>query len=124
MPPSRPRVLMMVDNKVAGDSRVLKSAQTVADLGYRVLVLGRRGPSAEELDEASFRVKLVRVRRRMPPAEEQIFVGRHPLAYPNELAVEAADATASGQRWHRWWEKGQEIRRRLWARYPCFRLEC
>ena len=73
---------MMVDNKVAGDSRVLKSAQTVADLGYRVLVLGRRGPSAEELDEASFRVKLVRVRRRMPPAEEQIFVGRHPLAYP------------------------------------------
>ncbi len=109
MPPSRPRVLMMVDNKVAGDSRVLKSAQTVADLGYRVLVLGRRGPSAEEVDEASFRVKLVRVRRRMPPAEEQIFVGRHPLAYPNELAVEAADATASGQRWHRF---RQDRRRR------------
>lgn len=101
MPPRRPRVLMMVDNKVAGDSRVLKTAQSVSDLGYRVTLLGRRGPDAVEFDE-DFRVKLARVRRRMPVEQERGFVGRHPLAYPNEAAAaQPTGSNALATRWHR-----------------------
>lgn len=76
---------MMVDNKVAGDSRVLKTAQTVSGLGYKVTLLGRRTAEPTEFDE-DFRVRLARVRRRMPEDQEQVFVGRHPMAYASAEA--------------------------------------
>ncbi|MFN8125113.1 MAG: glycosyltransferase family 4 protein [Candidatus Nanopelagicales bacterium] len=105
MPPSRPRVLMMVDNKVAGDARVLKSAQTVADLGYRVTVLGRRGPGAEDVATDDFRVRLVRVRRRRPPVEERTFVGSHRFAYPDDTHSAEVPTGPIAARWHTFRER-------------------
>lgn len=55
--PERPtRVVMLVDNRVVGDSRVIKSARTAALAGYDVVVLGLGAPS--ELTLGGIRVIL------------------------------------------------------------------
>ena len=46
--PSRGRVVMLVDNAVKGDSRVQKTAQSAADAGWEVFLIGLRGRGAVE----------------------------------------------------------------------------
>lgn len=89
---ARPRrVLMMVDNKVLGDARVLKTAGSVAALGHRVVVLGRRrAADRPEIPDLPYRIRLVRVRRRHPDAEALTFVGRAVFAFASR--VEEAEA--------------------------------
>jgi len=48
---SVPRVLMIVDNSVEGDSRVQKSARSMAESGWNVLLLGR-APSSDPVTYA------------------------------------------------------------------------
>ena len=48
---SVPRVLMIVDNSVEGDSRVQKSARSMAENGWNVLLLGR-APSSDPVTYA------------------------------------------------------------------------
>jgi glycosyltransferase involved in cell wall biosynthesis len=56
----RPRLVMIVDNRVVGDSRVEKSARTAVEAGYETYVIGRAFLST--LEESDFAgARLVRV---------------------------------------------------------------
>ena len=58
-PASRGRVVMLVDNTVEGDSRVQKSARSVAEAGWDVTLIGRSPTNKED----EFRVGPALVRR-------------------------------------------------------------
>jgi len=82
-PPTRGRVVMLVDNGVHGDSRVQKAAGSAAEAGWEVVLVGIRGASAEEtwrIGDAE--VRLVPVPRRVGhPHTYRRSLLRRPLAY-------------------------------------------
>ena len=88
---SPPKVLMIVDNSVSGDSRVQKEAISVAKLGYDVtlLGLGLNGDPNDNLDLPG--VKLIRIKatieldqkKRLTPPFNPIYF----LAFPNQQAI-------------------------------------
>jgi glycosyltransferase involved in cell wall biosynthesis len=98
---SAPKVVMLVDNTVDGDSRVQKSARFMASLGWDVTLVGR-SPTAQLLEEELGDASLLRVpttmplsnRRRLAPGRSL----RRPLAYPNRDVAAAAEAMV---RWRR-----------------------
>ncbi|SDZ37992.1 Glycosyltransferase involved in cell wall bisynthesis [Micromonospora pattaloongensis] len=83
VPPTRGRVVMLVDNGVNGDSRVQKAARSAADAGWEVILLGIRGASPEEtwrIGDAE--VRLIKVARRLShPVTYRRALLRRPLAY-------------------------------------------
>lgn len=87
---TRGRVVMLVDNSVAGDSRVQKQARSAADRGWDVILLGCRRRSAQ-LDHLPSRWRIGRARVRLLRLDEDMKRRRHelrrgwirsPLAYP------------------------------------------
>ena len=96
-----PRVVMLVDNTVDGDSRVQKSARFMASLGWDVTLLGR-SPSNKVQEERLGEATLLRVpapltlstRRRLAPGRSL----RRPLAYPDHETAAAADARNAWRR--------------------------
>ncbi len=86
------KVLMMVDNTIDGDSRVQKSARSMADAGYDVTLLGRSPSStATEGPLGKARMRRVPVPFLIETASRRTvtFDPRHPLAYPTaeQMAV-------------------------------------
>jgi glycogen(starch) synthase len=86
-----PKVLMVVDNSVTGDSRVQKSAMSVAKLGYDVTVLGL-GLNGDPNDNLNLPgVKLIRIKstieldqkKRFTPPFNPLYI----FAFPNRQAV-------------------------------------
>lgn len=57
---SRPRMVMVVDNRVVGDSRVEKSAKSAVEAGYETFIVGRAFLRAREESEFSG-ARLIRV---------------------------------------------------------------
>ncbi|MEV0720793.1 glycosyltransferase family 4 protein [Asanoa sp. NPDC050611] len=83
-PPTRGRVVMLVDNGVHGDSRVQKAAASAAEAGWEVILVGIRGASTEETWQiGGAEVRLVPVHRRVAhPMTYRRSLFRRPLAYP------------------------------------------
>ncbi|WP_422770266.1 glycosyltransferase family 4 protein [Plantactinospora sp. WMMC1484] len=83
-PPSRGRVVMLVDNGVHGDSRVQKTARSAAEAGWDVVLVGVLGHSAvERWQIGAAEVRLVPVRRSLGRHPTQFRRSlRRPLAYP------------------------------------------
>jgi glycosyltransferase involved in cell wall biosynthesis len=96
-----PKVVMLVDNTVDGDSRVQKSARFMAELGWDVTLIGR-SPTKKELVERLGDATLLRVpvamtlhtRDRLAPG----FTWRRPLAYPDHETAAAAELRDSWRR--------------------------
>ena len=96
-----PKVVMLVDNTVDGDSRVQKSARFMASLGWDVTLLGR-SPSNRVQEERLGEATLLRVpapltlstRPRLAPGRSL----RRPLAYPDHETAAAADALNAWRR--------------------------
>ncbi len=79
------KILMMVDNTIDGDSRVQKSARSMAEAGYDVTLLGRAPSSTPtEAPLGKARMRRVPVPFLMEAASRRTvgFSPRHPLAYP------------------------------------------
>ncbi|MGH3735602.1 MAG: glycosyltransferase [Micromonosporaceae bacterium] len=80
----RGRVVMLVDNAVDGDSRVQKAAQSAAEAGWEVFLVGIMGPVGPEtwhIGDAE--VRLFKVPRRLGHASRlRRGLLRRPLAYP------------------------------------------
>jgi glycogen(starch) synthase len=81
---SRGRIVMLVDNNVAPDSRVQKQARSAAERGWDVTLLGHKrgpGPTRWKLGEA--KVQLVEVSTRLAKQSNLMRGGhlRSPLAY-------------------------------------------
>jgi glycogen synthase len=77
---------MLVDNGVAGDSRVQKTARSAAAAGWDVILVGLLGPNATQdawrVGEAE--VRLIKLKRSMlqRPSRYRRSLLRRPLAYP------------------------------------------
>jgi glycosyltransferase involved in cell wall biosynthesis len=90
----RPRLVMIVDNRVDGDSRVIKSAVTAAGAGWDTVVVGR---SYGALPEESHLVGGARVLRVPVMLDRAVFVRSKPrrglsaaLAFPHQAAFDHA----------------------------------
>lgn len=96
-----PRVVMLVDNTVDGDSRVQKSARYMASLGWDVTLLGR-SPSGRVVEEPLGDATLLRVPSALPlSTRARLAPGRslrRPLAYPDHETAAVADARAAWRR--------------------------
>lgn len=99
--PSRGRVVMLVDNRVEGDSRVQKQARSAAERGWDVVLLGRspdRDVHRWKIGDA--RVRLVPVP--MPMAKRRYeyrrALLRSPLAYPEGRVPAYAKQKAEARR--------------------------
>ncbi|MEO5877581.1 MAG: glycosyltransferase family 4 protein [Streptosporangiaceae bacterium] len=84
-PDHRGRVVMLVDNSVNGDSRVQKAAESAADAGWEVILLGR-SPDRQihrwQLGRAKVQLlPLPRLLHRRPHELRRVQL-RRPLAYP------------------------------------------
>lgn len=98
---SAPKVVMIVDNTVDGDSRVQKSARFMASLGWDVTLLGR-SPTNRVVEEPLGEATLLRVpsplalstRPRLAPGRSL----RRPLAYPDHETAAVADARNAWRR--------------------------
>jgi glycosyltransferase involved in cell wall biosynthesis len=93
-PRDRPRLVMIVDNRVDGDSRVIKSAVTAAGAGWDTVVIGR---SYGALPEVSRLVGGARVLRVPVMLDRAVFVRNKPrrglsaaLAFPHQAAFDHA----------------------------------
>ncbi|HUR14216.1 MAG TPA: glycosyltransferase [Mycobacteriales bacterium] len=99
--PRAPKVVMLVDNTVDGDSRVQKSARYMAELGWDVTLVGR-SPGDDVREEPLGDATLLRVptalplnlRARLAPGH----TWRYPLAYTDSETAKHAEAVASWQR--------------------------
>ncbi|MEU2430261.1 glycosyltransferase family 4 protein [Streptomyces sp. NPDC007861] len=83
--PVKGRVVMLVDNKVEGDSRVQKAAQSAADAGWDVVLLGlvRSGNGRTwKLGDAEVRLLPLKTPLAKRHAERHRSPLRRPLAYP------------------------------------------
>ncbi|MFI2782853.1 glycosyltransferase family 4 protein [Streptomyces sp. ALB3] len=83
--PRRGRVVMLVDNKVEGDSRVQKAAESMAAAGWDVTLLGlvRSGSGRSwRLGEAEVRLLPLKTPLAKRHAERHRSLLRRPLAYP------------------------------------------
>ncbi|MET9804314.1 glycosyltransferase family 4 protein [Streptomyces sp. NPDC006368] len=83
--PTKGRVVMLVDNKVEGDSRVQKAAQSAAAAGWDVVLLGlvRAGKGRSwKLGEAEVRLLPLKTPLAKRHAERHRSPLRRPLAYP------------------------------------------
>ncbi|MEV0492494.1 glycosyltransferase family 4 protein [Streptomyces atratus] len=79
------RVVMLVDNKVEGDSRVQKAAESAAEAGWDVVLLGlvRSGQGRSwKLGEAEVRLLPLKTPLAKRHAERHRSLLRRPLAYP------------------------------------------
>ncbi|MEV6107244.1 glycosyltransferase family 4 protein [Streptomyces sp. NPDC051940] len=80
----RGRVVMLVDNTIDGDSRVQKSARSMAEAGWEVHLIGRApssGPDSYRLGEAQVhRLTLLRLPSRKS-FRQRVSRLRYPLAY-------------------------------------------
>jgi glycogen(starch) synthase len=79
----RGRVVMLVDNGVEGDSRVQKAAQSAAEAGWQVILLGVRGASGPikwKIFEAEVRLLPVPITLAHHTSHRRSL--RRPLAYP------------------------------------------
>jgi glycosyltransferase involved in cell wall biosynthesis len=90
----RPRLVMIVDNRVDGDSRVIKSAVTAASAGWDTVVIGR---SYGALPEESHLVGGARVLRVPVVLDRAVFVRNKPrrglsaaFAFPHQAAFDHA----------------------------------
>lgn len=97
-----PRVVMLVDNDVRRDSRVQKTALSMADRGWEVFLLGtlprgqRNIPARWRIGEA--RVRLIKVLAR-PRARRQLRAWlQNPLAYPTLRHARHREARVAGAR--------------------------
>ena len=80
-----PRIVMLVQNGVTGDSRVQKEAESAAEAGWEVVLLGAAPKKrAEEWDLAGARVRLLPVGKALDRRPHETRRGwlRSPLAYP------------------------------------------
>lgn len=75
-PLKRPHVVMLVDNKIHGDSRVQKQARSMRDLGWRVTLVGSR---ERESDPDRERINGVPARLVHVAGEANFTVTRSPL---------------------------------------------
>ncbi|MFF3731539.1 glycosyltransferase family 4 protein [Streptomyces sp. NPDC002476] len=83
--PARGRVVMLVDNKVEGDSRVQKAAESMAAAGWDVTLLGlvRTGKGRSwKLGDAEVRLLPLKAPLAKRHAERHRSPLRRPLAYP------------------------------------------
>ncbi|MFE4449677.1 glycosyltransferase family 4 protein [Streptomyces sp. NPDC056796] len=83
--PRKGRVVMLVDNKVEGDSRVQKAAESMAAAGWDVTLLGlvRSGSGRSwKLGEADVRLLPLKTPLAKRHAERHRSLLRRPLAYP------------------------------------------
>lgn len=83
--PGRGRVVMLVDNKVEGDSRVQKAAESMAAAGWDVTLLGlvRSGKGRSwKLGDAEVRLLPLKTPLAKRHAERHRSLLRRPLAYP------------------------------------------
>ena len=96
----RPRLVMIVDNRVDGDSRVIKSAVTAAGAGWDTVVVGRSyGTSREE----SYLAVGARVLRVPVLLDRAVFVRNKPrrglsaaFAFPHKAAFDHATRMQRG----------------------------
>ena len=93
-----PRVVMLVDNTVDGDSRVQKSARDLAELGWDVTLVGR-SPSGRVQEEQLGQATLLRVPTTLPlNTRGRLAPGRtlrFPLAFPDHESDATATALAA-----------------------------
>src|SRR5690625_3450453 len=76
------RIVMLVQNGVVGDSRVQKEAESAAEAGWDVTLLGRaRGKTEETWRLGRAKVRLLPVRHARAPYEVRRAWLRSPLAY-------------------------------------------
>lgn len=91
-----PHVVMLVDNVIKGDSRVQKEAMSMAALGWRVTLVGRR-LREKDLRRRRFggvpaRMAWVEERAGSRPQVERTTLLRNPLAYATVRKEKFADA--------------------------------
>jgi glycosyltransferase involved in cell wall biosynthesis len=96
----RPRLVMIVDNRVDGDSRVIKSAVTAAGAGWDVVVIGRSYGASRE---ASYLADGARVLRVPVLLDRAAFVRNKPrrglsaaFAFPHKAAFDHATRMQRG----------------------------
>src|SRR3954451_7546623 len=97
-PARGPRVVMLVDNVIVGDSRVQKEAMAMADRGWEVTLVGRRlaekHPSRGRFGNVPARFVYVATEAGSNPRLERTTVVRSPLAYSSVRKQRSADALA------------------------------
>ncbi|MFI5754727.1 glycosyltransferase family 4 protein [Streptomyces sp. NPDC051569] len=84
-PPGKGRVVMLVDNKVEGDSRVQKAAESTAAAGWEVVLLGlvRSGKGRSwQIGGAEVRLLPIKTPLAKRHAERHRSLLRRPFAYP------------------------------------------
>lgn len=93
-----PKVVMLVDNTVDGDSRVQKSARYLASLGWDVTLVGR-SPSTRVMEERLGEATLLRVPSALALSQHaRLAPGRswrRPLAYRDQESAARAEALAA-----------------------------
>lgn len=96
--PSRPHLVMLVDNPIVGDSRVQKQAMSMQEKGWRVTLVGRRlhpdDPRRGEFGGVAARFAYVRIRAGSAPAVERSTLLRAPHAYATLRKQRYADGLA------------------------------
>lgn len=93
---SERHLVMLVDNGIVGDSRVQKQARSMAEMGWKVTVVGRGAKKRRSVEFDEFRAVLVPVEFR---AGYRPYLYRHPLlrsplSYRNMRVARAKDVGA------------------------------
>ena len=96
---ARARIVMLVDNAVAGDSRVQKEAQSAAALGFDVVLVGCAA-KARRWRIGGARVRVLEFPNRMSPRphEHRPSYLRSPLAYRSSAMARYRETSVRGRR--------------------------
>jgi glycogen(starch) synthase len=117
---SRGRIVMLVDNGVRNDSRVRKEAQSAAEMGWDVILIGRSSSDkAERFRLGDARVRLLPVQNTLGRRRYQLRTGlrRGSLGYPNrrvaqyrvrQVEVKELDARLRRSVWRQSAERGDK----------------
>lgn len=125
--PTPPHIVMLVDNPIAGDSRVQKQARAMAEMGWRVTLVGRRlredGRKRRTFGGVPARLVWVAPRAGTLPQIERPTIWRQPFAYTTFRKQRFADVMAdhalddARMRIDTLKQTGRDVgARRLWAR--------